>query len=144
MFSKSCEYGLKAMIYLAANAEDERIVKLDEIAKNINSPVAFTSKILQQLAQKELLISIKGKYGGFKIEKRNLSKINLLQIVTAIDGTQLIVGCGLGLKNCNPKKPCAIHHSYSPLRNEIKKMLATNFLIKYHNKMHNGEFVLIR
>ena len=144
MFSKACEYGLKAMIFLAANADEERLLNLDEISSNINSPISFTSKVLQLLVKENLVVSNKGPYGGFKIDKAKLSKIELSQIVLAIDGDNVFKGCGLGLNSCNEKKPCPIHDKYSIVRKELKDMLESVVLSDFTGKLKTKEFVLTR
>lgn len=58
MFSKACEYAIRASIYIAAETEDGRCIGLPDIAKKINSPEAFTSKILQKLVKNEVIQSI--------------------------------------------------------------------------------------
>ena len=65
MFSKECEYGIKASTYIALQSLQERSVSLKEIAEEIDSPVAFTAKILHQLAKNHILDSSKGPSGGF-------------------------------------------------------------------------------
>ncbi|HAH55209.1 MAG TPA: transcriptional regulator, partial [Flavobacterium sp.] len=42
--------------------------------ENIDSPRSFTAKILQILAKKEIVHSIKGIGGGFEIPKENIKK----------------------------------------------------------------------
>lgn len=128
MFSNACEYGLKAMIYLAAHSAKNELLKISEIAESIDSPVAFTSKVLQQLVKADLVDSNKGPNGGYRIGVNKLDKISLLQIVAAIDGDTLITGCGLGLKTCNEDKPCPIHHHYSVIRNNLQDMLKNTLL----------------
>ncbi|WP_341461480.1 hypothetical protein [Zhouia spongiae] len=44
MLSKTCEYGLKAAIFIALHSNDNNRVSLKAIAEQINSPVAFTAK----------------------------------------------------------------------------------------------------
>ncbi len=144
MFSKSCEYGLKAMLYIASKSEHDHISTLDEISIQIGSPMAFTSKILQQLKRHHLLTSIKGKSGGYLIEKEKLSKINLFQIVSALDGDELFTKCGLGLGMCNSKKPCPIHKEYSIIRNNLKDMLKINFLKNNIEQLNKGKTTLLR
>lgn len=39
------------MIYIESNGVDNSKIKLNEIAEAIDSPVAFTAKILQQLKE---------------------------------------------------------------------------------------------
>ena len=71
MFSKACEYGIKATIFIASNSYEKQRVSLKEIAKEIDSPEAFTAKILQNLVRHKIINSVKGAYGGFEIEKFN-------------------------------------------------------------------------
>lgn len=144
MFSKACEYGLKAMIFLAANSDKEQLFNLEEISSNINSPISFTSKVLQQLGKENLVVSTKGPSGGFKIDKAKLSKIKLSEIVLAIDGDNVFKGCGLGLNSCNEKKPCPIHNKYSIVRKNIRDMLESAVLSDFIGKLKTKEFVLTR
>ncbi len=51
MFSKSCNYAIKASIFIAKfSLEDEKVGFVD-VAKEIDSPQAFTAKILQHLVK---------------------------------------------------------------------------------------------
>jgi Rrf2 family protein len=127
MFSKACEYGIKAMIYLAQQGAEGRLVSLKEIAASIGSPEAFTAKILQQLRKQKLLHSVKGHSGGFQLG-RPQAEICLSQIVAAIDGDQIFTGCGLGLASCSEHKPCPIHHQFKAVRDELKHMLESTNL----------------
>ena len=51
MFSKACEYGIRASIYIAQQSLLDRKVSLKEISEAIESPTAYTSKILQKLTR---------------------------------------------------------------------------------------------
>lgn len=123
MFSKACEYGIKASIYIACNSYDEKRVSLKEIAKEIDSPEAFTAKILQDLVRNSIINSVKGAYGGFEIPKNQIASIKLSQIVTAIDGDNIYHGCGLGLHVCDENHPCPVHDQFKVIRNQLKVML---------------------
>ena len=48
IFSKKCEYGMQAVLYLAAR-EMGTLVSADEISKVLKIPREFVSKILQSL-----------------------------------------------------------------------------------------------
>ena len=128
MFSKACEYGIRASTYIALKSIEGKRVSLKEIAKKIDSPVAFTAKILQQLSRNQIVDSVKGAGGGFEIEKTNIAKIKLSQIVYAIDGDNVYVGCGLGLKECNANKPCPVHDKFVEIRDDLKNMLESTSL----------------
>tara|TARA_R110002072_G_scaffold156748_1_gene307287 strand:+ start:1040 stop:1474 length:435 start_codon:yes stop_codon:yes gene_type:complete len=123
MFSKACEYGIRATLYIAQNSAARNRVSLKEISKKIDSPEAFTAKILQQLAHNQIITSYKGPNGGFQIDESSLQTIYLNQIVDAIDGDAIYHGCGLGLHACNAKEPCPLHNQFMTIRNNLKTML---------------------
>lgn len=128
MFSKACEYGIKASIFIALNSYQEKRVSLKAIAREIASPEAFTAKILQDLVRHDIIYSVKGAHGGFEIDKSQIASIKLEEIVRAIDGDKIYNGCGLGLHTCNELHPCPVHDKFKDIRNELKVMLETTNL----------------
>lgn len=128
MFSKACEYGIKACIFIAINSYEGKRVSPKEIAAEINSPQAFTAKILQDLVRHKVIESVKGAYGGFEVSKNDIPHIKLSQIVKAIDGDNIYIGCGLGLERCDEKHPCPVHDKFKGIRDELKHMLETTSL----------------
>ena len=128
MFSKACEYAIRSSIYIAKQSQLDRKVSLIEVAKAIDSPESYTSKILQQLKKNKIINSDKGPTGGFSIEKEKLNKIKLSDIVFAIDGDEIYKGCGLGLKNCNELMPCPMHNQFKAIREDLRKMLETSLI----------------
>ena len=125
MFSKACEYGIRASIYIAEQSLMDRKVGLIEVADAIESPAAYTSKILQLLSRNTVINSDKGPTGGFSMDIHQLNKTTLSTIVLAIDGDDIYSGCGLGLNKCNEKEPCPVHNQFKIIRYELKKMLET-------------------
>lgn len=123
MFSKACEYGIKASIFIAINSAEGKRVSPKEISKEIDSPQAFTAKILQALAKHNVISSVQGAYGGFEIEKNKIASIKLSQIVNAIDGDSVYNGCGLGLHVCEESHPCPVHDQFKIVREQLKQML---------------------
>ncbi len=138
MFSKACEYGVKAAIFIAVKSKQENRVSLEEIAEEINSPIAFTAKVLQKLTKSKIIGSVRGPAGGFEIKNNRIAKIKLSQIVIAIDGNSVYEGCGLGFNNCNDNKPCVIHHKFKPIRTDLKHMLETTSLRDLSKDINNG------
>ncbi|MES2394887.1 MAG: Rrf2 family transcriptional regulator [Bacteroidota bacterium] len=125
MFSKACEYGIRASIFIAEQSLLDRKVSLKDVAEAIDSPAAYTSKILQKLSRNNIINSDKGPTGGFSMDENELEKVKLSSIVFAIDGESVYNGCGLGLKKCNEKMPCPVHNQFKMIRDELKKMLET-------------------
>ncbi len=125
MFSKACEYGIRSSIFIAGQSKAGKKVSLIDVAEAIESPTAYTSKILQKLTRYNIINSDKGPTGGFSMDKKELAMVKLSSIVSAIDGDDVYNGCGLGLKQCNEFKPCPVHNHFKKIRNELKKMLET-------------------
>ncbi len=130
MFSKACEYAIRATIYIAVQSNQDNRVGLKDISKEIDSPEAYTAKILQQLSRNNIIDSVKGPHGGFEIDKKEMTKIKLSQIVMAIDGDAIYKGCGLGFKECSEKQPCPVHDKFKVVRNELKRMLETTTVLE--------------
>ena len=144
MFSKSCEYGIKAVVYIAQQSLQKRRVSLGDIAKEIDSPTAFTAKILQLLSKEKVIHSVMGQAGGYEIKLSQLDKISLLNIVNIIDGEHIHSGCGLGLKDCNDSVPCPIHYDFVKIRDDLKQMLSKTTILVLATSLDNGLVYLKR
>lgn len=142
MFSKSFEYAIKAAIFIAINSLLDRKVGFVDIAKEINSPEAFTAKILQKLSKDGIIHSVRGVNGGFFIPKKLISEIKLAQIVFAIDGDVAFKGCGLGMEKCNANHPCPLHEKFMSIRNNLRQMLETTNLEELAVGLKSGETFL--
>ena len=142
MFSKTCEYGIRAAIFIASESYQNNRVGLRAIAEKIDSPEAFTAKILQILSKNNIIRSIKGVGGGFEIPKENMSQIKLSQIVTALDGNRVFTGCGLGLKQCSEDHPCPVHDKFKSIRNELAFMLENTNLEELAIGIKSGDTFL--
>lgn len=142
MFSKACEYGIKAAVFIASRSLEEKRTSLKEIAKEIDSPIAFTAKILQQLAKKGILESSTGPNGGFRILKTNIERIILSDIVNAIDGDSIYEACALGSQGCMAEMPCPLHDRFVDIREKLKQMLTTTTLSGLATGLQLGMFYL--
>jgi len=140
MFSKACEYGIRALTVLAESdqATGNR-VGIKDICKSAQTPESFTAKILQNLVRSNVISSQKGPSGGFYISK-NLSDISLYDIVEAIDGDGIFQRCGLGLSECNANKPCPMHHQFEAVRSELSTMCTENTLQDLVDGFHSDVF----
>ena len=143
MLSKTCEYALRAMIYVARHSKEGNMVNIKQIAANIDSPELFVGKIMQSLSKQGLLQSLKGRNGGFFISEKD-AKISLADIVIAIDGDKIFKGCGVGLDYCSETKPCPIHHEYKNVRNAIYKIYKQATLAQFRDEPTKAVYSLSR
>ena len=143
MLSKTCEYAIRAMIYVAQNSEDGKMVNIKEISENIASPELFIGKILQGLSKQGFLQSSKGRYGGFYISEKN-AQASLADIIIAIDGDKMFKGCGVGLEYCSEKNPCPIHHEYKHTRKELYNIYRKTKLGQFKTDLQKTKIFLKR
>lgn len=136
MFSKACEYGIRAVIYIGANCRDGKKVGIKQICEAIGAPEHFTAKILQDLSKRNIVSSTKGPNGGFYTEKSQ--EIKLIDIVRAIDGEKIFTSCGLGIKSCSSKKPCPIHYEFKKIRDSLEHMLKTTSISQVTENFDKG------
>lgn len=141
MFSKTCEYAIRAMIFIAHRMKEVERVGLKDVAKGIDSPEHFTAKILQELSRKGLLMSAKGPNGGFFLDDLCM-QVSLADIIRAVDGDKLFVGCGLGLKQCSELHPCPIHSQFKHVRKGLQQMLENSTIGKFSEDLLTSEVYL--
>lgn len=144
MFSKTCEYGIKAVLMIAKRSLENKRVNLKEIAEEIDSPEAFTAKILQLLAKQKIIDSLKGPTGGFLMNQDQIHGVSLLQIVGAIDGDKIYNGCALGLHDCDADKPCPMHEQFVSIRDNLKNMLSNTTVYELAMELKEGQTYLMR
>lgn len=144
MFSKSCEYGIKAVIYIASQSLEHHRVKIREVAQKTNSPEAFTAKIVGALTKHNIVRSQKGPTGGLEIDIERMKNINISEIVLAIDGDSVYNGCGLGMSQCNAINPCPMHEKFAIIRAELKQMLETTTIYELATNLKDGKSTLLR
>ena len=131
-FSKACELGLQAVLFLSIKKE-KVIFNAEEVSKELKVPKEFVSKVLQTLTNCGIVGSKKGKNGGFYLAK-SASQIKLIDIVEAIDGLELFKSCILGFPGCSIEKPCPVHDKWGKLRDEAYKMLSDETLEQLKEK----------
>jgi len=123
MFSNATKYAIRTVLFLAANEEGKQKCKVSDIAKKLEIPKPFLSKILQKLAKADLISSSKGRGGGFFLTDDNLNK-TLLDIIECIDGTNVLNECILGQPTCSDENPCPLHKYYKDIKRDLLTVIS--------------------
>ena len=139
MFSKTCKYAIRAILYLAIHTDEENKVGVDEIANGLDIPKHFLAKILQQLTRHNLASSTKGRNGGFYLSEEN-KDASLLPVITSIDGPDTFSSCMLGLPTCSEENPCTLHHDVVKYRMSLLSILDNNSIRDTATKIHRKKF----
>jgi Rrf2 family iron-sulfur cluster assembly transcriptional regulator len=125
IFSRPCEYAIRAMTHLADAPEG--VARAQEIAAAEDIPLPILSKVLQDLARDGLLKSRRGPGGGFRLA-RPPAHISLRDVVAAIDGTEDFYRCAAGLAGCTEEAPCPLHDMWTRFRENLMVSLETSTL----------------
>lgn len=116
MLSQAARYAVRATICLA-QADDAPLVG-KEIAARLRAPAHYLAKILQDMTRHGLLLSYRGRGGGFALA-RSADQIAVLEVVRAIEGPGFGCACFLGLGICDSVNPCALHNEWVAARDPL-------------------------
>ncbi len=119
--SSRCEYGLRAMVYLARQ-EPRTPVPLTEIVAQEGIPGPFLERILAQLRESGLVSTTRGVSGGYQLA-READSIAVGQIVTALEGPLTVVGCVPDGAACERSQSCASRAAWRALDAAISDAL---------------------
>lgn len=121
IYSNACAYAIRALSWLTMK-RPEGYMLLEEICEDTQLPRHFLAKIFQDLVRRQVLVSAKGRGGGFALA-RPADEITLREIVEVIDGPATLQRCVVGMTRCDDKQPCPEHDQWKPIRAQIREYL---------------------
>ncbi len=97
------------------------------IAEAQNIPYKFLEGIMSDLRRANLVVSVRGKHGGY-ILARAPDEIMFGDVIRAIDGPLAMVPCASinfyrRCDDCDDEATCAIRRVLSGVRNEVSEIL---------------------
>ena len=126
MLTQRSKYALRAMLMLAAQKPGELVLAAD-IAKKRKVPQKFLELILLDLKKRGLLVSQRGKNGGYRLA-RPPSKITFGEIVRLTDGPLAPLACASltgyqRCRDCEDEKTCTIRKTMRKVRDASAAIL---------------------
>ena len=97
------DYGLRALILLASLPQGE-LTSAGEISETFGISRNHMMKIVNRLAQMELIETIRGKNGGIRLKKRP-EEINIGQVIRGTEPLQLL---DCSTENCHISPACRL------------------------------------
>lgn len=91
IFTEKVKYAIASLFELAKIYDSDSVMQKKEIAKNQNIPESFLEQLLLILKRHNLVESIRGAKGGYKL-KRPPEKISIFDIISALEGSINIIG----------------------------------------------------
>lgn len=111
-FTKEVDYGIQLLVALA-KLKKPTVLSLRTFAKDTRLSFLFLQRIAKKLREAKIIQSAKGAGGGYQLAK-NFKKINVKEIVEALEGECAVAaclksnccsgGCGCGREAICPSK----------------------------------------
>ena len=140
ILSRTSQYAVQALIYMATQPADTPVLNKD-IAAKLNVPAPYLAKILQNLAKGNLLYSFRGRLGGFCLREEGV-KMTLMDILLLTEGPAFTQSCLLGLKKCSDETVCPVHTRWMPVKEKIIGLLKETTLDKLAKAVQSGKYRL--
>ena len=144
MLSKKAKYAINALVYLS-KLQEEGPIAIAQIAEAQNIPRKFLEAILLDLRNAGILISRKGKNGGYRLNKLP-EKIHMAEVMRLFDGAIALLPCVTYMfyercDECIDEETCGIREVFTEIRNEtVEKLKAATLadIIKREQTLKKG------
>lgn len=117
VISKTAEYALRAVLYIARTATGQA-VRAADLASALHVPANYLSKILHTLARSGILLSERGRHGGFRLAVAS-SDLPLAAVIEPFDDMRRRAVCLLGRQECSDADACAAHEGWKQVHEQV-------------------------
>ncbi len=123
--SRLTDYATAVVFYLQ---KDRRMHSSEHIALGVGLEVPTVSKVLKLLTKADILKSVRGANGGYKLAK-DITEVTLYDVIVAIEGGAAITECTKTESLCSQEKDCDTRTGWQQVNDDIKNILL-NMTIK--------------
>ncbi|NDH08324.1 MAG: SUF system Fe-S cluster assembly regulator [Gammaproteobacteria bacterium] len=120
--SKLADYATVVMVYLAHH--QDKLCNARDIAIHTHLSMPTVSKILKQLTVADLLVSVRGVSGGYRLSRMPES-ISVADILFALDEQRGIIECHMKPDDCSLGKVCGIQRNWRMISQAIESALTS-------------------
>ena len=139
--SKKADYGLIAVKHLALHRD--HACSASEIAEEYGISATLMAKVLQKLAHKSIVAAKHGSSGGYQLSKEP-SQISALEVISAIDGSVLIISCVTNHGNCDATERCSVKEPLRRVNESILSVLGSVTIAQMSEDPHEPSLVALR
>lgn len=123
--TKASDYAIRLLTHLAGGEGEGTS---EELARRLDIPFNHLAKLVQNLSRRGFLITRKGRGGGLKLAV-DPKKINLAEVIEAIEGPIIINECILNRERCRFSKECKVRKCLARVRYKIQEILSTTSIL---------------
>lgn len=120
---RRADYAIRAAVDLARHDAGDERRKAREIADDMDIPVSYVPQILAELVRADLVTSVAGRDGGYRLS-RPVDQISLLEVIRAVDGDLRSTLCVLRSGPCRWEGVCAVHVPWARAQQAMLAQLA--------------------
>lgn len=126
MLSQRARYALRALVHLASRT-DGRPAAIGDIAEAAAAPRKFLEAILLELKRRHLLVSTRGRFGGYALAKP-AAEITFADVIRALDGPLALAPCASRTayrpcETCPTVEDCPVHPALVRARDAVAQVL---------------------
>src|SRR5690606_12257168 len=127
MISQKAKYALRALIFLARAEEPDEALLISDIAEQQRIPKRFLEQILLDLKHHGLVMSRRGKLGGYLL-LRKPSEITFGEVLRMIDGPIAPLPCLSRMayrpcEDCHSEETCEVRQVFARVAEATRKVL---------------------
>ena len=124
--SKSSQYAIRILAYMANN-KDTKHLNATTLSKDLDIPYKFLTKLMTEVVKSGLVISSRGRDGGYSFQKLP-SEIRVSEILSIFHDEIKEEQCVLGIGFCNGLCKCALHDQWVEPKRLMQKMFQESTL----------------
>ena len=116
--SRKVEYALMALTHMSQKHQGD-LTTAKEVAETFGAPFDVVSRVLQRLAQNEVLRAEQGVNGGYMIIK-DLGRVSFYEVMTMVLGPMSIAKCLYDDSSCEMAASCNISDPIQVLNSKLE------------------------
>jgi FeS assembly SUF system regulator len=120
--SKLTDYGLVLLTHMAQAGALE-VLTAHELAAASKVPLPTVSKILKELSRAGVVISHRGRRGGYALAKP-AGQISVAAVIEALEGPVALTECSVTDGGCSLEADCLAKSHWGPISRAIQRTLS--------------------
>ncbi len=124
--SNTSQYAIRILAYIT-DKKGLDLINAKELAETLIIPYKFLTKIMADLVKADLVESIRGRDGGYKL-KKSASEIMVDDVLNLFHDSIKDEQCVLGIGFCNGLCKCALHDQWMEPKLLMQRMFRESSL----------------
>ena len=122
--TRAADYAIRLLAHLAAGEVE---TTSSELSQELGVPFTHLAKLVPTLSRHGFLFTKKGKGGGLRLAL-DPKKINLVQVIEAVEGPLVISDCIHNDASCKFSNKCKVRKCFSIVRQKMRQVLEETFI----------------